>query len=327
MLQRPKFISAAAVLTAGALAFSGCTNSEQPADEGSGAAEGRTVEGQLGPVTVPENVESVVVLEGRRDLDIALSLGLPLVGFPYQEEGTHDLDAPFAEELAEAEDNGAEPLFLREEPNVEAIAAADPDLIISRVDDVEPLRDEPEAVAPVLAIGDQNVSTWQEDLKLVAEATGREDEAEQIIADYEAEVASLREEFAEVLDQHTFAPMGYNSEEINVAPNRLLSTVLRDLEATPSEAFADAIEKDDGTQSYSREQIVDAFGDADALIAIINDKETWDEANDNDLFNQLPSVEEGHVVRSDRQTHEGAALTAKHCLELIRELLETFEDA
>lgn len=278
-------------------------------------------------MTVPENVESVVVLEGRRDLDIALSLGLPLVGFPYQEEGTHDLDAPFAEELAEAEDNGAEPLFLREEPNVEAIAAADPDLIVSRVDDVEPLRDELEAVAPVLAIGDQNVSTWQEDLKLVAEATGREDEAEQIIADYEAEVASLREEFAEVLDQPTFAPMGYNSEEISVAPNRLLSTVLRDLEATPSEAFADAIEKDDGTQSYSREQIVDAFGDADALIAIINDKETWDEANDNDLFNQLPSVEEGHVVRSDRQTHEGAALTAKHCLELIRELLETFEDA
>ena len=32
-------------------------------------------------------------------------------------------------------------------------------------------------------------------------------------------------------------------------------------------------------------------------------------------------------MRSDRQTHEGAALTAKHCLELIRELLETFEDA
>lgn len=101
----------------------------------------------------------MAVLEGRRDLDIVLSLGLPLTGMPYEEAGSLDLESPLADELAEAKESGAEELFLADEINVESIAAAKPDLIISRVDDVEPIQDKLEAIAPVLAIGDQSTST------------------------------------------------------------------------------------------------------------------------------------------------------------------------
>ena len=58
-----------------------CSSSEDAAE--SSTAGGRTVETVLGEVTVPEEINSVVVLEGRRDLDIVLSLGLPLKGYPY----------------------------------------------------------------------------------------------------------------------------------------------------------------------------------------------------------------------------------------------------
>ena len=51
------------------LVVAGCSSAQEPAD-----AEGRTVATSLGEVTVPETVGSVVVLEGRRDLDIALPI-------------------------------------------------------------------------------------------------------------------------------------------------------------------------------------------------------------------------------------------------------------
>ncbi|MBX4421518.1 ABC transporter substrate-binding protein, partial [Mycobacterium tuberculosis] len=80
---------------------------------------------------VPKEIDSVVVLEGRRDLDIVLSLGLPLTGFPYEEEGALDLESPVSDELEAAKKDGAKELFLDDEINLEAIIGAAPDLIVS----------------------------------------------------------------------------------------------------------------------------------------------------------------------------------------------------
>jgi len=272
-------------------------------------------------VTVPEQIDSVIVLEGRRDLDIVLSLGLPLVGVPYEEEGSLDLESPTAAALAEVD--GAKELFLADEINLEAIAEAAPSLIISRVDDVEPILDELQAIAPVLAIGEQSVSTWQDDLRLVAEATGTEDRAEELIAEYEARVAQISADYADVLADNTFAPVGIDAEGSQTRPNRLLSSVLRDLGATPSAAFAESIEINDGVE-YGPEQLLSAFGDADAIIALVNDPAEWESVQSDELYLQLPAVLNGHVVRSDKQTHEGASLTAMHSLDVIEKLLQTF---
>lgn len=300
------------------LALTGCT---APAGEQAAADDGRTVDTVLGEVVVPAEVGSVVVIEGRRDLDIVLSLGLPLVGYPFEEEGTLDLESPLADALAEARENGAEELFLSDEINIEAIAAADPDLIVSRVDDVEPILEELRAIAPVLAIGDQDTSAWQDDLRLVAEATGTESRAEELIATYDAAIADVSAEYADVLAEHTFAPMSYNGESAETRANRLLSLVLRDLGAAPSAAFADVLDGRDA--EYSLEQIVQGFGDADALIALVNDPDTWEQLQSDALYQQLTAVQEGHVVRADKQTHEGAALTAMHALDVVEQLLAT----
>ena len=63
-------ITAALTSTALLAACSTTTSSSTEAP----AASGRTVETVLGPVTVPAQIDSVVVIEGRRDLDIALAL-------------------------------------------------------------------------------------------------------------------------------------------------------------------------------------------------------------------------------------------------------------
>ena len=319
----PVLAIATSLVLAGCSSEAGSTNDEASTSANSAASgDVRTVDTVLGEVAVPTEVDSVVILEGRRDLDIVLSLGLPLAGFPYEEAGSLDLESPVAENLEAAKANGAEELFLADEINIEAIAAAEPDLIVSRVDDVEPIREELEAIAPVLAIGDQSTSTWQDDLRLVAKATGTEDRAEELIGEYESGVEELSAKYADILSENSFVPMSYNGESLETRPSRLLSLTLQDLGAKPSEAFQAAIDGEEA--EYSREQTLEGFKDADAIVALVNDPQVWEEFQNDSLFKQLPAVAQGHVIRSDKQTHEGAALTALHTLDVIEKLLETF---
>ncbi|QOD42650.1 ABC transporter substrate-binding protein [Clavibacter zhangzhiyongii] len=314
-LSRPLVHFAAVVVV---VAFAGCSTF----DSREGESGGRTVATVLGVVTVPREIESVVVIEGRRDLDIVLSLGLPLVGHPYDEEGSLDLPSPLEEPLAAASDAGAEGLFLADEIDVEAIAVAAPSVIISRAEDVEPLLDELSAIAPVVAIGDQDTSTWQEDLALVAEATGTQARAAELVAAYDARVADIATRYATQLAETTIAPVGIDSEGSQVRPSRLLSTALRDVGATPSAAFQQAIDTGEGVE-YGPEQLVAGFGDAEAVIALVNEPDVWASTQTSPLWLQLPAVAEGNVVRSDKRTHEGAALTAMWSLDVIEDLLQT----
>lgn len=312
----------AAALTSTALLAACSTTASSSAN--APVSSGRTVETVLGPVTVPEQIDSVVVIEGRRDLDIALALDLPVVGFPVEGEGALDLESPLAEaRVAAVAEHGAEGLFLADEINIEAIAEAAPSVIISRSDDVEPIFDQLSVIAPVVAIGDQDTSTWQDDLRLVAEATGTTARAEELVTAYDDRVADVASTYADVIAEHTVVPLGSDSSGSQVRPNRLLSTVLQDVGAQPSEAFAEAIETGDGVE-HSPELLVDAYDDADGIIALVNGADEWSATQASPLWSSLPAVAAGHVVRSDKSTHEGGPLTAMHSLDVVEELYAGF---
>ncbi len=323
-VRRASRIQVLAVAAATAL-LAGCgAGADASADARDGQTDGgRTVETQLGPVTVPETIDSVVVIEGRRDLDIAFALDLPVVGFPVEEPGSLDLESPLAADMEAAKENGAEELFLADEINVEAIAEAAPSLILSRVDDVEPILDELQAIAPVLVVGEQDTATWQDDLRLVAEATGREARAEELIAEYDARVAEISTTYADVIAANPVVPLGVDSEKSQTRPNRLLSTALRDVGATPSALFAEAIETGEGVER-GPEELLQAASDATGVIALVNSPDDWAALADNSLWTQLPAVAAGHVVRSDKSTHEGGPITALHSLDVIESLYATF---
>jgi iron complex transport system substrate-binding protein len=316
---RPRLLAVTGI--AAALALTGC--SATPAEE-TGDAGSRTVETVFGEVTVPAEIESVIVLEGRRDMDLVLSLGLPLVGFPDEgEESGLELEPPLAALTADAVDAGATELFLADEINIEAIAEAAPTLIVGRYSDVEPILDELNAIAPTIAVGDQSTSTWQEDLALLGEATGTADLASELIAEYDARVEEISSTYAEQIAANTVAPVGYDEEGSQVRAGRLMSTALLDVGAQPSAAFADAIEAEDGVE-YSLEQTVEAFSDADGIIALVNSADSWELWNDDALVQQLPAVAAGTVVRSDKMTHEGGPTTALASLDVIEQLYASF---
>jgi len=310
-------------LAVGATVIAGCSGT--PAGDSAPAPGARTVQTALGEVTVPERIESVVVLEGRRDLDIVLALGLPLVGFPYEgPDSGLDLRAPLADATEQAEAAGARELFLADEIDLEAIAQAAPSLIVGRIGDAEPILDELRAIAPVLPVRshDDGVS-WQEDLRLVAAATGTEARAEKLVAEYERRRDEVAGRFADQIASTPVVPLGYDGSTTEVQTSRMQSVVLTELGARPAQAFADAAAAGPGGVEYSPEQTFDRYRDAGAVLVLADTADEWAAAGRDRLWQQLPAVQQGNVVRADRMTHEGGPITAMHVLGLVEQLYST----
>ncbi|GAB3267589.1 ABC transporter substrate-binding protein [Kineosporia babensis] len=296
------------------LLVSGCSSASTQQE---GAT--RAVDTFLGEVKVPEKIDSVVILDGRRDQDIVLSLGLPLTGGPQQDPAAgYELPSPMAEARQAA---APEELFLENEVNLEALAAAAPDLIVCHEDDLGEIREQLQAIAPVLVVAASPEQTWQDDLLMVGAATGTSAKAEQLIADYDARVAEVKENYADEIAATKVSPISWSvGEGTGVRGARLHSRVLLDVGAQPADGFAKALETPDDSVRFSPEQTLEAHQDADALLVSATSAEEWRSATEDPLFGQLPAVRAERVVRTDRLTFEGGPITAMHTLGLVEQL-------
>ncbi|MFC5381601.1 ABC transporter substrate-binding protein [Aquipuribacter nitratireducens] len=149
-------------------------------------AGSRAVEHAMGTTEVPADVERVVVLD-TGELDAVVSLGVTPVGAV-----TTDVSESLVEYLEPALED-TEPVGTIGEPNLEAIAALQPDLVLSNTVRHEDLYDELSAIAPTVMAGDVGDS-WKETLRLAAEALGETERAEQLLAAYESRAAEVGED-------------------------------------------------------------------------------------------------------------------------------------
>ncbi len=143
----------------------------------------------MGATEIEAAPERVVVLD-TGELDSALSLGVTPVGAV-----TTAVDSEFLSYLAE-DAADVEVVGTIAEPNLEAIAALEPDLILSNKVRHEDLYDELSQIAPTV-FAERVGAVWKENLLLDAEALGLEDEAEELIEEYEADAAQLGEDLGD----------------------------------------------------------------------------------------------------------------------------------
>lgn len=177
-------ISLAATVTALAVSLCACGgDSDEPSDKaGSGAT--RAVTTAMGEVKVPDDPERVVVLDTDA-LDSALTLGVTPVGAT-----TAVADTPFSTYLPADRLKDIKPVGLIAEPNLEAIAALKPDLILSsKVRDEKSYKPLSE-IAPTV-FSDTTGPNWRENFELHADALGKAAEAKTIAAGYDARVKEL----------------------------------------------------------------------------------------------------------------------------------------
>lgn len=177
----------AAAAVAASLALTACGGTPDAAAPSEAAASDaafpRTVEHAMGETEIPVRPERVVVLD-TGELDSALSLGVVPVGAV-----TADVSAGFLSYLAEGAAD-VERVGTISEPNLEAIAAQRPDLILSNKVRHEEIYGQLSQIAPTVFAGKVG-AVWKDNLLLAGEALGLEDEAANALGEYQTAAAAL----------------------------------------------------------------------------------------------------------------------------------------
>jgi iron complex transport system substrate-binding protein len=168
------------LLTALAMGVAACNS--DPVEESTGGGETQQITHAMGTTAVPSKPQRVVVLDTDK-IDTAATLGVKLVGAAR----TSEVDA-FPSYLGGLGD--VKPVGLLAEPDLEAIAALKPDLILGSKFRQEKFYDELSAIAPTVFTEKVGV-TWKENFLLDGKALGQEQKAKDSLAAYEKRAKEL----------------------------------------------------------------------------------------------------------------------------------------
>jgi iron complex transport system substrate-binding protein len=178
-----------ALLAVAALALSGCGSSDpddsgDSGDSGGAASAGypRTIEHAMGKTEIKTKPKRVVALDTSY-VDATLILDTPVVGYTDYRTINGKLPDYLGDDRT-TYGSEAQSVGTLAEPNLEKIAALNPDLIISAKVRHEKLYDQLSAIAPTI-MSETTGATWKDNIRLEAKAVGAEDLAEKEISAYE----------------------------------------------------------------------------------------------------------------------------------------------
>jgi iron complex transport system substrate-binding protein len=295
------------LLAAGTLTLAACggdepaTTTSAQTDETGASGFPVTVEQKLGAVTIDKPPTRIVALD-YPSADAAIALGVTPVGMyevSYVEGGV--------QEWTKAALTGEQPSLINTDEGFpfERIAALRPDVIVAT--NTYPLIadswDKLNAIAPVVGhVGAPGQDTWQQGVRQIGKALGRTRQAEQLIAQTEAEVEQTREDHPE------FA--GKSLSFFNYVPGDGLYVIDKDSDASMKFlidlGFAgvpdsigrlegtDGIKSVDGRAKISPERY-DVI-DADVILGTSPDGNALAELEQDRLFSQVPAVARGSFV-------------------------------
>ncbi|WP_052397174.1 ABC transporter substrate-binding protein [Streptomyces sp. NRRL F-5123] len=296
----------AAVLCCTALAATACSSSSPSSSGGSGGDKNtHTVDTAMGKVTVPDHPERVVVLD-TAELDSAITLGVKPVGAAGAGTSSGFLDYLPKDEVAGTKNVGAVA-----SPNLEAVAALHPDLILSSKVRDGAHYDALRKIAPTV-LTESTGAPWKANFQLHAAALGRTAQAAAAVSAYDKHVAQVTAalggrtkaaavkvsmvRFVEGADIRLYGNASY------------IGTVLKDVGlGRPAAQDVDRLSVD-----VSPEQIDKAGGDA-LFYATYGDPEAAKETEvtAGPLWKRLAAVDAGRAHRVDDELwYQGIGYTA-----------------
>ncbi|SMQ57919.1 iron complex transport system substrate-binding protein [Agreia sp. VKM Ac-1783] len=201
MPRRMKIAAIVATTLTAALLLAGCSTAASDSSTDSASTGGATIEHAFGETTVPANPKNVVTL-GWGSTDASIALGVIPVAIPFDSyAGDKDGVLPWVKDAID-KDGAAMPTILPEspdEPPYEAIAAADPDVILAVYSGItDEQYKKLSEIAPTVAYPDQAWSTpWRDVVTTVGTALGKSDEAKTVLSDIDAQIAQKAAEHPE----------------------------------------------------------------------------------------------------------------------------------
>ncbi|MBT2505344.1 iron-siderophore ABC transporter substrate-binding protein [Streptomyces sp. ISL-98] len=175
---RRRGLAVGSLAVAAALALSACGSSSS-SDDGAKGGKTRTVKTAMGDVKVAEHPKRVVVLD-TAELDSAITLGVKPVGSTHVEASSGFLSYLPKDKVAGIKDVGE-----MMNPNMEAIAALRPDVILTSKIRHGDKYAELKKIAPTV-MTETTGYPWKENFRTHADALGKKAEAEKVVADYQA---------------------------------------------------------------------------------------------------------------------------------------------
>jgi iron complex transport system substrate-binding protein len=232
------------------LAASACGSGAQtPGPAGADAGPARTVTHAMGTTEISGTPERIVVLD-TGELDSVLALGVTPVGAV-----AADLASGLQSYLG-ARTRDVQVVGTIAAPNLEAIAALRPDLILSSKVRHEDIYSSLSTIAPTVFAERVGVA-WKDNLRLAAQALGKTDEAERVLDDYQQAAQETGKRFGDP-SATTVSMVRFLPESIRLyGQGSFIGTVLADA------GFArPPVQQVDTTfVEVSREQVGQADGD------------------------------------------------------------------
>lgn len=210
-----------------------------------------TITHMKGELTLNEKPQRIAVLDVKF-LDQMLAVGEKPAGSVIAGGNTD-----FPEYLGD-QPSDVQVLGTRDEPNLEAIVALDPDLIIM-TDFQEKQYESVSKIAPTLVL--DFYEDWRDTLATVAKITDKQDEAEKVRTAYEEKVAGLKANLSEKMGDETVALIRPRKEGIRVhgIEHRTGGILYQDL-GLKMPALVEGI-KDDTSVEISMEKVPDIGAD------------------------------------------------------------------
>ncbi|ROT28197.1 ABC transporter substrate-binding protein [Micromonospora sp. HM5-17] len=249
MRRRVIALVVAAALGAG---LTGCRS--DPVGGETAGGETRTITHAMGTTRVPAHPRRVVVLDTDK-IDTALSLGVTPVGAAKAAE-SEGFPTYFGADRVAA----IAPVGLLTEPDLEAISALQPDLILGSKFRQEKFYDELSAIAPTVFTERVGI-TWKENFLLDGQALGKEQEAKELLAAYEKRAREIGAKIGNP-GERKISVVRFRPTEIRVyGPESFCGIVLGDVGLGRPERQLLANKADKRFDAVSPERISEVDGD------------------------------------------------------------------
>jgi iron complex transport system substrate-binding protein len=287
-----------ATVLAAVLILSACgTGTTPPGGDAAQPGQTRTIKHSMGETKVPDKPQRVVVLDQDK-LDTMFSLGLTPIG------ATLGADSPTMPKYLGF--TSVKTVGTLQEPDLDAIRALKPDLILGSKFRQEKFYDELSTIAPTVFTELVGI-TWKDNFLLDADALGKKTEAQALLDKYTARAAGLKRTSQKV------SLVRFRPDEIRVyGPDSFAGIVLKDAGVPRTDRQLLADKKDKRFDKVSPEQIQEVDGDV-IFVSAYGEKaaQRQTEVTAGPLWNKLSAVAAGRVyVVDDEIWMTGIGVTA-----------------
>ncbi|GAA4994366.1 ABC transporter substrate-binding protein [Pseudonocardia tropica] len=283
----------------GLLAGCGSGDGAAPAD---GTGDTRTITTDRGPLEVPADPQRIVVLSGGL-AGYLYALDEPPVAADTRVLGITGFGGGFPPAWAEpARAAGTEALPAGEQLSVEAVAAAQPDLIIGGGQGITAVQaaqayDRLAAIAPTVLVP-RTLTGWQDQLAAVADAASAGDRVPGLLQRYRDRLQQVKDSITPPQGETVFIASFASGKTYVVPSTAALPALARDAGLTPTDVVARApgarlASTGDGLEISP--ELLGTVADAPNAIVVIAGGRSLDELRRDPAYAALPAFRAGRV--------------------------------